>query len=374
MQTLPPVYARLALIGVVLAAAVLTVEELYVITVGSEAAPIPAWAIISQLILAATSGTLALVLVRRAFQRAQTRVLAGHFAFLSLGWATIVQAGFSHVLLYDTVFAFAGAFALSAFVHFTLLFPSRLASSDLAPGKKREFGRSLQAKVIRRPALLWWGGGVFGLLWLGYGVAEAHTMLPPPAGRAALLFLLLLFVAGAALGLSFLRVGYRKADPEDRRKILWIVEGYVLAFLVIVAFVIALGLAFATGSGALATLALYLWFGGYSAAALALLLCFMIAIFYSGAFDPALTLRRTAVYGVLAIALTFLFAGLESALSATMVERLGLPEAADTWIGGGLAALLFGPVRDKLDRILRPYFGEVKIQGRQASDQDLTEH
>ncbi len=344
---------RAALIATVLAAAAFTVHELHVLLTGAQPVPIPLWAAMSQQILAVSAGALALVLILKSFGRAETRALAAHLSSLSLNYATIVRATFSGGIPYEAVFAFAGGFAVSAFLYFTLLFPARLVVGDVldAPGR-RPFGlRALQAGIIERPTTLWWLAGVYALLWLTFALAASSSV-----AVGASLLMLVLFVLGLALGLSFLRIGYRKADPENRRKILWILQGYFLAFLAIVALLISAGLSYLTGSSWFGALAIYLWFGGYSAAVLMLLACYMIAIFYSGLFDPALTLRKTAVYGLLAIVLTIVFAGVESAVSATVVARFGLPNAADTWIGGGVVALLFGPVRDKLDLMLRPYF------------------
>lgn len=351
---------RTALIAVLAAAVVFSLQDLYGLFTAVRPTPLPAWALVSQHVVALTAAALAVVLVLKAFGGRDTRALAAHLAFLSLGYATIARASTSDSILHDSVFAFSGAFAVTAFIHFTRLFPARLAVDDVLgpPGRAWRALRSLQARLVERPSRLWWAGGVYGALWLTYQIGSPAAACCPAVRRGAFLSLLILFVLGILFGLSLLRLGYRKAEPDDRRKILWVVQGYFLAFLVIVAFVTTLGLSYLTGSRSLGILAFHLWFGGYSAAVLAVLVCFAIAIFHAGAFDPSLTLRRTALYSTVVLILTFVFAGVESIVSSATIERLGLPEAADTWVGGGVAALLFGPIRDRLDRFLKPYFTE----------------
>ncbi len=66
------------------------------------------------------------------------------------------------------------------------------------------------------------------------------------------------------------------------------------------------------------------------------------AIFYDGALDPSLVVRRTTVYSVLAALLTFLFTGVEELVEAQIAERTALPGGLGTWVAAGGVALVVG--------------------------------
>lgn len=89
-------------------------------------------------------------------------------------------------------------------------------------------------------------------------------------------------------------------------------------------------------------------------AALVVGLAFLgVAVLYRGALDPALVLRRTALYGFVGVALVFAFTAIEDLTSSWLTERLGLGENAGSWLAGGVVALLLGPIHEALGRMMK---------------------
>ncbi|HLM69606.1 MAG TPA: hypothetical protein VK358_18835, partial [Longimicrobium sp.] len=73
-------------------------------------------------------------------------------------------------------------------------------------------------------------------------------------------------------------------------------------------------------------------------------------IFFQGALDPRLALKRTTVYAMLAVSGALLFAVVENLASSFIADVLHLSEGFGAAIAGGVVALGFNPVRDWLTR------------------------
>jgi hypothetical protein len=85
--------------------------------------------------------------------------------------------------------------------------------------------------------------------------------------------------------------------------------------------------------------------------------CLAMAVFYDGALDPALAIRRTAVYAVLGLGAVFVFSGIEGLAGAWLTQSLGLSAAGATWFAGGAASLLCGTVRGKATELGTRWLG-----------------
>ena len=162
----------------------------------------------------------------------------------------------------------------------------------------------------------------------------------------AVVSLFLWFTTAFSVGLLFfLRPSYAFCELGERRQMLWIVEGCLIAIwatLLMMALSIAIRImgfdpALLVGAGMGLT-------------GLAVVLCFALAIFYRGALEPGLAIRATTLYGALALLLTSVFVGLETLVSAYVVGAFGLPEGAGGWVSGTVIALLFGPLRARVER------------------------
>ncbi|MGD8277364.1 MAG: hypothetical protein PVH00_05030 [Gemmatimonadota bacterium] len=76
-----------------------------------------------------------------------------------------------------------------------------------------------------------------------------------------------------------------------------------------------------------------------------------IAVFFAGAFDPGLILRRSTIWGFAGAVGLLMFAGLENALSEWVEARLAFPGMLGAIAAGGLAAGVMIPVRALMSRV-----------------------
>lgn len=279
--------------------------------------------------------------------------------------------------------------APAAFVSFSAVFPRPLRPEELvvqvSSGGGGDAGkgvRAFAARVVRlaarpvfwlrrlllRRRVVWPVAIVAGSLpLLLYAIArvaglesvhvDGTSPLIAQVGAAILALLVVAFVligAPAAILISALnlRLGYRLADADDRRRIRWIVDGCVVGAVGLFANV-ALQFAFdmigLEHVGAKAVPGVILGLGN-----LAMVICLAVGIFYDGALESSLIVRRSAVYTAFGVLLTFVFAGVENLASSLLSARLGLPDGASSFVGGGAAALVFGALRSTVARIVRP--------------------
>lgn len=153
------------------------------------------------------------------------------------------------------------------------------------------------------------------------------------------------------MGLLYLRLNYRLSNAEERRRGLWVVEGFLLA----------LAPGFVTEFAMLPLILINvpvvaLFMGAYvlamSAGAIGLVVCLAIATFHSGSFDSSLVIRRTTVYSAVIVLLTSVFAVVENLVTNAIAARTALPSNLGAIIAAVAVALAFGPVRDKLKKIV----------------------
>ena len=76
--------------------------------------------------------------------------------------------------------------------------------------------------------------------------------------------------------------------------------------------------------------------------------CLLTAVFYRGAVDPRLVVRRTAVYAIVTGTLVFTFAIFENYVADLMGGFLGLSSGMVQGVGAGAVALLLKPLHDLL--------------------------
>lgn len=161
-------------------------------------------------------------------------------------------------------------------------------------------------------------------------------------------FYLLSYLVG--LGGYLATVSAGTASPEEQRQVLWFIEGAWTGMMVVgvgTPFVIATTLFGRPALYGVVPLAVAL-------GALVIVASIGIGIFFSGAFDPILVIRRTTLVGIGTVAFTFAFAGLESLAEGWLVNAVGLPEGSGTWIAAGVLALLFEPARALFIKTLSP--------------------
>lgn len=322
---------------------------------------------------------LALALVWRAGARAETRSLALLLATAFFPAYMVAQAG----VPYSTVVVIQSAMHwvyIGAFLRFAALFPQPLTLADLeAAGRARAERKGRAPKPVSRgrrlllsPAAVWGGALVAGAV---SGISSAagqpvwHVVLAP------------LLIWSLYRGLGLLRAGYAVADAVGQRRILWVVQGlYSMVWLGVV-MIGAIGYGMVEGARAAAA--------GLSPAeiqvphevmtaanvsqslsVLVMVVCLAFAIFFQGALDPRLALKRTTVYAMMAVSGALLFAVVENLASSVIADVLHLSEGFGAAIAGGVVALGFNPVRDWLTRRVENRLGGV-LQNAETSAAEL---
>ena len=184
---------------------------------------------------------------------------------------------------------------------------------------------------------------------VGYGASSGGPDGTGEFGAAFATFQMLLMGAAIAVYV-LLRLGQASADPPSRAHFEWIFGGASIAWIMVVVL----------GGGAFV---LGMFFGGIgyyvylvglivvlpTLAILSLIAGIAMAVFYTGAIDPGLVVKRTYLYSLVGILLTIAFVAIEGAVSSTLLSRVGLPGGTSAVIAGSVIALMFGPMRTLLE-------------------------
>jgi hypothetical protein len=310
------------------------------------------------LVLAPLSAAgLALVLAWRSWARDDARVLAVFLGLLSyaLGgegtWWVLKRSGLPDwaVSVLDTGMPLAAVAGMAVMIRFSTIFPRPLLLGDVRPGASRA-GRMVAGAQAwaRDPARLrraaaWFCGMVIV-------VPQAISIATGLRGDEIDLVVFSKYLALAAmlgavtLSAANLRTNYRRADAAGRRQVFWVLEGFLFATAVAVLASALKLLQNATGYQA----AQPHWYAlALVAAFLGLLACLSIALFGSGALDPSLALRRTAVSGVLGLLALVLFAVSEQVMQEWLGARLGLSARTNGILTGVALGLAFEPLRTR---------------------------
>lgn len=219
-------------------------------------------------------------------------------------------------------------------IRFTQLFPRPVTAAEVAQLGRGRF-RKLVSPVLgalTRPRFFWPFAFVFEATGRMIGTSGSYY--------AHLLIWL-------TLATVYLYASYRHGSQEDRRRIFWIMEGVVVFLAIELLWVAELSLQ-ALG---VISLDLAFWSRWQSVVeAWASLTCFALAIFYSGAFDSGLILRRTTVLSVTGALAVIIFITLETTVGEILTDMLGLNTRVGDIAIGVVAALAFRPLMDRIDR------------------------
>lgn len=196
-----------------------------------------------------------------------------------------------------------------------------------------------------------------GWLW----VATYHAVAPRPLW--SLLSVLALLSLGAVMALAagwiwdLLGWHYRMGAAEDRAKVSWIFlsvlgSGWIIAVGFAAAWLTGvLGFFFQQGGLGISAVRLAGLIAAFGPLALALLFVASLAlsVFYKGAVDPRLAIRRTTVLGATALLLTTLAVALEVFIASRLAAWLPLPAHTGSVCAGVTVALCFGPMRRRYE-------------------------
>jgi class 3 adenylate cyclase/uncharacterized RDD family membrane protein YckC len=195
----------------------------------------------------------------------------------------------------------------------------------------------------------------------------------------------ILFFALVIQAVRLLRLRYRSAVTDaDSKRLLWLVNGVYLGlllpfvlFAIAIVFAIAVG---ATGSitGTQQEVRWMVQSASFNAGILVarapaiLLTGFLIfAVFYRGALDPNLTIRKTTLYGALAVLAMILFAGFEYLVSSQIAGVLNLSDGTSNVLAGVLAAAAVAPVQGRMKSSTDRIFDRILPQRLNESERGV---
>jgi len=186
-------------------------------------------------------------------------------------------------------------------------------------------------------------------LWILSAVVAAPLLVATDDAGAWVIIPVSIWLVGAPTAMwNFIVIRYATSPLPDQRRILGMALALVPGSIVTVAPLGAFVWVFAGGEDLASpeTMA----FRGLLASLLLLppltvsLAAVVLAVFFDGAVDPGLAIKKTTIYGALAGALLFGFGALENALEDLVLARIGLPPGSGTWLAGGTMAVAFKPL------------------------------
>ena len=228
------------------------------------------------------------------------------------------------------------------------MFPRRTPSQRLAD--LRDTGR--------------WGQGLSMLVRTVHGPVRVWALCSAIVLAVAFSGSDLLFHIGQGIAIvlviaTFL-ASYRTGNAISRKKIFWLLAGaqflligrlLIFAGSVYLEWIGASAIVEAAASAALPlvdTLRLFVW----TCANAGLLVCILLAVFYSGAVHPGIVIRRTAIYSTGIGFALFLFGVFVNYVSAVVADILQIQQTSIEAVAGALIALLLKPINDLLVTVL----------------------
>lgn len=328
------------------------------------------------LVLAPLSAAgLALVLAWRSWARHDARVLAVFLGLLSyaLGtegtWMMLKRSGLPGwaVSVLDTGMPLAAVAGMAVMIRFSSIFPRPLSLRDVRPGASRASRMVVGAQAwamdparLRRAAA--WFCGVVIVVPQAISIATELRGKEFDLVAYSKYLALAALLAAVTLSAANLRTNYRQADAAGRRQVFWVLEGFLFATAVAV---LASALKLAQNATGYQAGQPHWYALALVAAFLGLLACLAIALFGSGALDPSLALRRTAVSGVLGLLAVVLFAVSEQVMQEWLGARLGLSARTGGIVTGVALGLAFEPLRTRtsafVERQLARFGAEAEV-------------
>lgn len=154
------------------------------------------------------------------------------------------------------------------------------------------------------------------------------------------------------------RISFNQSTSEDRKRIIWIFNGFSTIFYVqVIISILPFALKPLIGSTGDH---LYFAFSPYGIGLFIMGFIFVIflwiAVFYSGAIDPSLIIRKVSLIGLIGGIFLFLFGGLTMIFSDIVIAQTGLPANTGGLLAGGTIAIAFRPVKGKVKKRIDIFF------------------
>lgn len=285
--------------------------------------------IVVELALAA----LAVAILVKAWRRREARALALFLAIGGMGLPGGIGIPPGTIEMFDLLAIPIGTAAL---LHFSMVFPEAIPAGAPGwppPGVWRRLQPRPLAALTAAACLL---------------IAALGT------GELAALVAVAVLLTGAIVGARNMRGSYRRASEEERRRVLWVLNGfYGLAWVLVLAIPGAIAIyttAFLLARERAETLGDVGFQTVFGAGLLLLPVCLAIGIFRGGAIDPRLAIRKTTIFGAVGALSLTLFMAVEGTASMQLMSMLNLPGNVAPWVAGSSVAVAFGPLRRWVER------------------------
>ena len=221
-------------------------------------------------------------------------------------------------------------------LRFAQLFPRPLLAADvLALGTRKLTGPAASfLAALLRPRVFWPVALLFETLALTIRLPLVYT------GHVLIVSL---------MASVYFYAGYRRGTEEERQRVFWLMEAAVVFVATELAFH-ALNIIHALE---IFDINQSLWGSWLHLTMIwATLTCIALAIFYKGAFDSRLVVRRTTVASITGALAVLIFITLETAITETLEAVFGFQSRIGAIAGGVAVALLLKPLTDRIDRKL----------------------
>ncbi len=208
---------------------------------------------------------------------------------------------------------------------------------------------SATGSSLRMVRSVWWSRG---LALLGCTLVALLQWHGPAMWMFLTGFTPLLVITGLTwvFGLGAMEWQYRMGNAEDRARITWLVLGFVIFFWLWSTFFMGVMVWLLCGGSEVAGQLMMTAFAlALPVGAIVLVLLLTCSIFFFGAFDPRMAIRKTSVYGIAALLLTVALAAAQSSLVSRIVSRLNLPGQSGSVFAGAMVALVFAPMRKRIE-------------------------
>ncbi|MFG1691131.1 hypothetical protein ACGF5M_03055 [Gemmatimonadota bacterium] len=159
----------------------------------------------------------------------------------------------------------------------------------------------------------------------------------------------------------YFKVGLKVRPVEERRRILWIYGG-MLASIITMSAIGILPFALVPIVGEMGYALYWMFLAGYAPflGLVVFLLALAVAVFYQGAIDPRLTIKRTTVYGALGVLFLFLFAGIGNFVEDAVQQFSGMSGGIGSIVTGGLIAVVVLPLKGRFSNVADRYLPKVE--------------
>lgn len=315
-----------------------------------------------------TASLLAMALLLRSASTPEGRALAIFLACLVYVTAalesifTLRQKHQLHWLLdggLDVTIPLSALLGLAALLRFSSLFPLRLRAEQIA-------GQAILPRLRTRlldPRFIWplAIGLALGIQVMLVAVVRLRDVVPVLGGAGFPLHhlaMVVLVLGSLSMGVANLHTAYGAADAEGRRRVFWVMEGLLAGTLILLLAsaikLVGLTTGYATWFAP--------WYPLSFILALVVIIAFLgVAMFYVGALDPLLAIRRTATTGMLGLAMVFIFALTQQLVHEYLVNWLSLSDRVGGMLTGGIVALSFEPVQSRMNRAVTGWMKKEKV-------------